>query len=193
MNILITGFMPFGGDDRNPSFDCLRQFPEETGNAHVTVLELPVTFRQAPKILLGTLEELKPEGVICLGLAASRKKVTPELVAVNLAHARIPDNEGAQPLEQPLIPGGPDGIFSTLPVFELVRRLEQAGIPAELSCTAGTYVCNSLFYHLMTWAKPRRVPAGFVHVPNTDTLALDEIRRAVLIMADCISGKTQDF
>lgn len=189
MKLLITGFVPFGGGTDNPSRDCLRMLPSAIEDVEIHTMELPVAFREAPAVLLEALERLSPDAVVCLGVAVGRGKITPEKVAINLAHARIPDNEGAQPREQPLAAGGPDGLFSTLPVFELVRTLEQRGIPAEVSYTAGAYVCNCLFYNLMTWAIPRGIPAGFIHVPAAKDLPLEETTRAVLTVIDCLKLK----
>lgn len=188
MKLLMTGFMPFGGGTDNPSFDCLRALPAQVEHVEIHTMELPVTFRQAPAALGEALDRLAPDAVICLGLAMGRRKVTPEKIAINLAHARIPDNEGAQPRQELLVPGGPDGIFSTLPVFDLVRALEAEGIPADVSCSAGAYVCNCLFYHLMTWAVPRNIPAGFIHVPSTQDLPLEETTRAVRTVIRCLAA-----
>ena len=115
---------------------------------------------------MAAVERCRPDGVVCFGLAASRTKITPEKVAVNFAHARIPDNDGAQPQNLPLDPRGPAAYFSTLPVLDMVEALEAKNIPAELSLSAGSYVCNAVMYRLLAWATPRGIPAGFVHVPG---------------------------
>lgn len=174
MKILLTGFEPFGGASYNPSWDCLEKLEAPEGIS-LCKLRLPVTFGGAPEKLKEVLEQEQPDAVFCLGLAAAREKITPEIIAINLAHGRIPDNDGYQPQKAPLIPGGPDGLFATLPVFDLVKALESSGIPAQVSYTAGAYVCNCIMYHLMTWATPRSIPAGFIHVPDTDKMPLEAI------------------
>lgn len=181
MKVLLTGFEPFGGATYNPSWDCLDKLKVPEGIS-LCKLRLPVTFSGAPTRLQEALELEQPDAVICLGLAAARNKITPELIAINLAHGRIPDNDGCQPRHTPLIPGGADGVFSTLPVFDLAKMLESCGIPAQVSYTAGAYVCNCIMYHLMVWATPRGLPAGFIHVPDTDKMPLETITRGIEIM-----------
>lgn len=181
MKFLLTGFEPFGGGTHNPSWDCLSRLSPIEG-VELIKLRLPVTFAHAPALLRNALEQEQPNAVICLGLAANRDKITPEKIAINLAHGRIADNDGFQPQEEPLIPGGTDGYFSTLPVFALVEELEKGGIPAQVSYTAGAYVCNCVMYHLMAWATPRKIPAGFVHVPDTDKMSLEDIAKGIGLM-----------
>lgn len=189
MKILLTGFEPFGGHDTNPSWECLLGLGSIAG-AEVVKERLPVSFTQAPVALREALELYQPELVLCLGVAVGRKKITPEKIAINLAHGRIADNEGSRPLDVPLIPGGPDGRFSTLPVFCLAEDLEAAGIPAQVSYTAGAYVCNCVMYHLLTWATPRGIPAGFVHVPGEQDMAVETCTKAVERMLDyLVNGK----
>lgn len=188
MKILLTGFEPFGGHDTNPSWECLQGLGQVAG-AEVVKVRLPVSFTQAPVALREALELYAPEMVICLGVAVGRKKITPEKVAINLAHGRIADNDGSKPLDVPLIPGGPDGRFSTLPVFYLADDLEAAGIPAQVSYTAGAYVCNCVMYHLLDWAVPRGIPAGFVHVPGEADMPVETCTKAVERMIDYLVNR----
>ncbi len=181
MKILLTGFEPFGGVSYNPSWDCLEKLEAPEG-LELCKLRLPVTFADAPARLAETLAQEQPDAVLCLGLAAARDKITPELIAINLAHGRIPDNDGYQPQQDPLIPGGADGLFASLPVFALVQELEACGIPAQVSYTAGAYVCNCVMYHLLTWATPRKIPAGFIHVPDPDKMPLETTTRGIEII-----------
>lgn len=190
MKILFTGFEPFGGDHANPSFDCLRTLPRAIDGAEIVKMELPVSFRRAPELLLDCVAREEPDAVVCLGLAAGRKKITPEKVGINFAHAGIPDNDGARPLDTPLNPVGPAAYFSTLPVLPLVEALNRAGFPAELSCTAGTYVCNSVLYHLLAWASPRGIPAGFIHVPPVTELPLGTMTEAMAQVAAFLNHRT---
>lgn len=181
MKFLLTGFAPFGGHDTNPSWDCLQSLPPISG-AEILLERLPVSFAQAPVALRAALERHKPHAVICFGVAVGRTKITPEKIAINLAHGRIADNDGAQPVDEPLIPGAPDGRFSTLPVFKLAELLEAAGIPTQVSYTAGAYVCNCVMYHLLDWAVPKGIPAGFVHVPGEMDMPVERCTEAVAKM-----------
>lgn len=161
--VLLTGFEPFAGDRANPSGDAVRavaaqwQCPERL----VTAV-LPVTFDGAAAQLRALVAEHRPDAVIMTGLAGGRAAVGIERVAVNLQDARIPDNAGAQPVDEPSVPGGAAAAFSTLPVKAIVRAVRTAGIPGELSLTAGTFVCNHVFYVGASLPGPR---AGFIHVP----------------------------
>lgn len=141
-------------------------------------MELPVSFRRAPEQLLERMKVERPDGVICLGLAASRAKISLEKVGLNYAHARIPDNDGVQPRDLLLDPAGPAAYFSTLPVLSLAEALNREGIPAEVSLTAGAYVCNCLLYRLLAVAGT--MPAGFIHVPGTEKMALETMTQAVM-------------
>lgn len=186
MKLLFTGFAPFDGGSSNPSYDCLKVLPARIAGAEILTRELPVSFSAAPQALLAALEQEQPQAVICLGLAAGRKKITPEKVAINFAHARIPDNDGVQPIHASLDADGPAAYFSTLPLGQLLEVWDRAGIPADLSVTAGTYVCNSIFYHLMAWAAPWGISAGFIHVPLEEALPLSEMTRAMTLAAELL-------
>ena len=165
--ILVTGFAPFGGDAKNPSFEAVRLLPDMIGNACICKAELPVEFDRAGDLVTARIDELRPDAVLCTGLAGGRKAITPEVIAVNLRNARIPDNAGFQPVFEKILPEGPDGIFSALPVGEMTDAVQAAGIPAELSYSAGTYVCNVVMYRVLAHRQAHfpKMPAGFVHVP----------------------------
>ena len=163
--ILVTGFAPFGGDTINPSFEAAKALKELPDLADkVEVIELPVVFGKAGEILLDKIRRVQPEAVVCVGLAGIRKAITPEVIAINLQNARIPDNEGGQPLWEKIVPEGADGIFTRLPVQKMVEAIAAAGIPASVSYTAGAYVCNDVFYRVL---HDFDGPAGFIHVPNS--------------------------
>ena len=185
--MLVTGFEPFDGAEINPSFEAvkgLRDVPELRGR--VEVLELPVVFGKAGDLLAAKIRELRPSAVICVGLAASRKWITPELVAVNFRSARIPDNEGNRPEWEKIDPDGPDGIFTRLPVREMLKRLEEAEIPAQLSQSAGAYVCNEVMYRVL---RDYDGPAGFIHVPASRELGGS---MSVGALAVCV-GTVEEF
>lgn len=163
--VLLTGFEPFGGDAVNPSGDAVRAVGDSWHGPGTLVTEiLPVTFAGAASRLRELIAQHHPEVVIAAGLASGRAAVGVERVAVNLADARIPDNEGAQPIDEPCVPGAAAAAFATLPVKAIARAMQDAGIPAEVSHTAGTFVCNHVFFTALDAAAPG-TRAGFVHVP----------------------------
>ena len=166
--ILLTGFEPFGGDAINPSEELLRGFEGRTIAGHrVATALLPVTFRDSVEALVREIETHRPAFVPGVGQAGGRARVSVERVAINLIDARIPDNAGAQPVDVPVIPGAPGAYFPTLPVKVMLRAMQEAGVPAELSLSAGTYVCNAVFFALAHLAATRwpALRTGFVHVP----------------------------
>lgn len=163
--VLLTGFEPFGGDLVNPSGDAVRAVADAWEGPESLVVEvLPVTFTGAAERLRALIDAHRPDAVIAVGLAGGRAAVGVERVAVNLADARIPDNAGAQPVDEPSIDGAPAAAFATLPVKAVAAAIRAAGIPAEVSHTAGTFVCNHVFFTALD-AVPAGVPAGFLHVP----------------------------
>ena len=148
--ILVTGFEPFGGERLNPSREVARQLDGRRVAGHGVVGRcLPCAFGQALPALNALLDEVRPAVVIALGLAGARSAVSVERVAINLIDARIPDNAGAQPIDEPVIPGAPAAYFASLPVKALQAALREAGLPAEVSHSAGTFVCNQVFFALM--------------------------------------------
>ncbi|TQM81578.1 pyroglutamyl-peptidase [Saccharothrix saharensis] len=165
MDVLLTGFEPFAGEDTNPSWDAVDAVRPD--GYRLTRLRLPCVFGDAIAAVRGALAARRHDLVVCVGQAGGRAGITPERVAVNLDDARIPDNAGAQPVDEPVVPGGPAAYFTGLPVKACVAALEAEGIPASVSHTAGTFVCNHVFYglmHLIATEHPG-VRGGFVHVP----------------------------
>jgi len=175
--ILLTAFEPFGGEALNPSLEAARAMTGvEFPGALLTVLELPVDRFRAVEVTTAGLRELRPDAVIMLGLAMARYRVTPERVAINVDDYRIPDNAGNQPAGEPIIEGGPVGYLSTLPIRAITERLLRARIPAAISNTAGTYLCNRLFYSAMHLIATEALPTvgGFIHLPYMHEQALDK-------------------
>lgn len=168
MKVLVTGFEPFGGNAENTSWEAVRRLPDKIGEADICKLCLPVVFGEAGAILIRCMKVERPDAVISVGQADGREKITPERIAVNLRDARIPDNRGNQPQEEPVVPEGPDGIFATIPVKRIAEALRAAGIPAGVSGSAGTYVCNDVMYQALFGARELdvRPAAGFIHVPG---------------------------
>lgn len=167
--LLLTGFDPFGGSALNPSILAARALHGQHVAGHPVVsAQLPTAFGEAQVRLQALLAQHRPALVLCLGQAGGRSVLSVERVAINLVDARIPDNRGAQPVDAPVVPGGPAAYFATLPVKALHRAAQQAGLPCEVSQTAGTFVCNAVFYGLMHQLSAGAVPGargGFVHVP----------------------------
>lgn len=171
-NILLTGFEPFDQDTVNPSWEVARALADWTlevdgVSARVHALQLPCVFGQASQVLRQAMQELQPQLVVCLGLAGTRSDITPERVAINVDDARIPDNAGAQPIDQSVVVDGPVAYWSTLPIKAIARDLRTAGIPVSVSNTAGSFVCNHVFYALMHALAGQGLAArgGFVHLP----------------------------
>ena len=167
MKILVTGFDPFGGESVNPAWKAVSRLPDRIGNAEITRLMIPTEFDHAPEKILALARTLHPDYIVSVGQAAGRKAITPEQIAINLESASIPDNAGFQPDEQPVVPGGPDGIFSLLPDKKMKEAIEAAGLPASVSNTAGTYVCNHVMYRILyaCHTELSGTKSGFIHVP----------------------------
>ena len=163
MPILVTAFTPFGGDALNASQEILNALPATLGGVRLEKRLLPVSFCFAPRLALEAADRLRPEAIVCLGQAGGRDAVTPERVAVNLMDASMPDNDGFQPVDEPVIPNAPAAYFSALPVKTMVEAMQRIGVPARLSNTAGTYVCNALMFAMLHQTKD--IPCGFIHVP----------------------------
>lgn len=170
MRVLLTGFEPFGGSAINPS----EQVVKALSSSPITGLEiypavLPVDYQAGPHALLVAMEQVRPQAVLCLGEAARRPAVSIERVAVNLLDFSIPDNAGAQVVDQPVVPGGPAAYFATLPVRQILHNIRAAGVPVELSLTAGSYLCNQVLYtllHHLAIQGQTSIPAGFIHLPS---------------------------
>ena len=167
MKILITGFDPFGGETVNPAYEAVKLLPDTIAGAEIIKLEVPTRFHRAGAVLENAMQRHKPDAVICVGQAGGRAAITPEKVAINLMDGRIQDNAGYQPVDVPIRADGPAAYFATLPVKAMVQRMRDAGIPAAVSYTAGTYVCNYLLYTLLYLIDKKypNVRGGFIHVP----------------------------
>jgi pyroglutamyl-peptidase len=166
MRILLTGFEPFGGQSLNPSWEVARALHGQTlEGAQLMAVQLPCVFAQALPVLQQALQKHQPDIVMALGQAEGRCDFSVERVAINVMDARIPDNAGAQPVDVPVVASGPAAYFSTLPIKAMVAGLRAAGFPASVSQTAGTFVCNQVFYALQHTLVGLGVHSGFVHLP----------------------------
>ncbi len=183
VKLLITAFDAFGGEEDNISELLLRALPAELDGAELCKLTLPTVFGRAAELAIEAAEALRPDAIVCLGQAAARRAITPERVAINLMDAARPDNAGRQPCDEPIEPGGPAACFATLPVKAMTEAIRAEGVPAELSCTAGAYVCNSLMYAMLRYAarcEPEPM-CGFIHLPRPSAaLGQEALERGLL-------------
>ncbi|WP_419879131.1 pyroglutamyl-peptidase I [Brevibacillus centrosporus] len=166
--ILVTGFDPFGGESINPAWESVKRLTEhQSSDYKVEVRQIPTVFDKSLEHLYAAIEETRPVIVFCIGQAGGRTDLTVERVAINVNDARIPDNEGNQPIDTAVVEGGPVAYWSSLPIKAIVKRLRENGVPASISQTAGTFVCNHLFYGLMhriATTNPS-IRGGFIHIP----------------------------
>ena len=190
--VLLTGFEPFGKATLNPSGEIVKQI---SGDNIVTAI-LPVAYAQSAERLLALIAEHNPDVVICLGQAEGRIHVSPERIAINLDDARLADNEGVIRNDVPIVVGGPVAYQSTLPIKEIVKAINDAGVPAAVSLSAGAFLCNHVFYVAQDHFKGTKVRSGFVHVPLMDeqagefpglpTMPLDQMVKAVRTMLEVL-------
>lgn len=174
MKVLVTGFTPFGGETINPAWEAVKALPDRVGSIDIVKTELPTVYRTAGELLWKVVRQERPDAVLCTGQAGGRAGISVERVAVNLADFPIPDNEGNQPIDQPIWFGGKNAYFSTLPVKQIVQKIRDSGIPASLSYSAGTFVCNDVMYWLLHLAECEnpRLRGGFIHVPYSHEQAV---------------------
>lgn len=198
MKILITAFEPFNQEKVNPALEAVRQLDPAMIKADLIKLEVPTAFYQAIGRVEAVIQAEQPDIVVAIGQAGGRFGITPERVAINLDDALIKDNLGQQPIDQPIRKDGPAAYFSTLPIKAIVHQLRAAGIPASVSNSAGTFVCNHLMYgilDILTKSYPE-ARGGFIHVPyipeqvvqksNQPSMALDDITHGLVIALNTI-------
>jgi pyroglutamyl-peptidase len=205
MKALVTGFDPFGGESVNPSLEAIRRLPARLEGLRIVTQRLPSTFDDSLPELYAAIEREAPDIVLCTGEAGSRLELSPERVAINVRDARIPDNGGAQPVDVPVIEGGPAAYFTTLPIKAAVREMREAGLPVAVSNSAGTFVCNHVFYGLMHYAATRGAPfrGGFMHVPylpeqaarhpKSPSMAVETIVRGIEIFLHVAATRSADL
>ena len=191
--LLITGFEPFGGEKINPSWEAVKLLPEKIGDFEIIKAEIPVVFEKAAETVLAKASEINPDAIICVGQAGGRAGVTPEMVAINLRFASIPDNEGNQPKDIPCVQDGENAYFATLPVRKMAEAVSEASIPCSVSYSAGTYVCNDLIYHVLHHYRGTDIKACFIHVPfiseqtnDKPSMELETIAKALEIAIEAI-------
>ena len=200
MTIIVTGFDPFGGEKINPSIECVKALPEIEG-VELIRLELPTVFKESAKRLNEVINDVKPDAVLSVGQAGGRPGITMERIAINVDDARIPDNICQQPIDEAIQLDGEAAYFTTLPIKRIVKAIREAGISAEVSNSAGTFVCNHIMYQALFAATKADKPfkAGFMHIPfipeqTTDkpSLPLEESTKALQIAIETIRDYIND-
>ena len=191
MKILLTAFEPFGGETMNPELEAVKRIADHVEDTEVIRLTVPTVFYKSIAAVSTAIETEKPDAVLCIGQAEGRCELTPERVAINLNDARIPDNEGNQLIDRPIFTDGTPAYFSTLPIKAMVRSIRNAGIPASVSNTAGTFVCNHLMYGLLHTLEKQHngVRGRFMHVPLAPSQAANRSTPVPsLSVQDIVSG-----
>jgi pyroglutamyl-peptidase I len=199
MKLLLTAFDPFGGDAINPALEAVKLVADKIGRFDIVKLEVPTVFRKSIDTVAKAIDEEKPDVVLCIGQAGGRFEITPERVAINVDDARIKDNEGNQPIDIKIFEDGENAYFTTLPIKAMVEAIREANLPAAVSNTAGTFVCNHLMYGVLyTLAKKYpHIKGGFTHVPFIPAqvarrtpvapyMALEDIKRGLEAAIDAI-------
>jgi pyroglutamyl-peptidase len=202
--ILLTGFTPFGNEDINPSWEAVRQLHDTQIGGHQVVAQLlPTAFDDSRTTLEQAIQEIRPAILVGVGQAGGRSRLSIERVAINVQDARIPDNTGAQPIDEPIITQGPAAYFSSLPIKAMLAALQAEGIPAEISNTAGTYVCNHIAYLMLHQAaKHHGMRAGFIHIPylpsqaarfpNAPSMAQEDVVRGLALALKVAATRHSD-
>ena len=192
MKILVTGFDPFGGEAINPAWEAVSRLPKEIEGAEIVTVQIPTVLGDSAKRLFEAVEQQQPDAVVCVGQAGGRFGITPERVAINVDDARIADNKGQQPLDTVIQADGAPAYFTTLPVKAMVEAVKAAGLPASLSNTAGTFVCNHIMYQNLYYLAKHHpnTQGGFIHVPYVTEQVVDKPGQASMALADIVKGLT---
>lgn len=197
MKVIVTGFGSFLDNENNPTKKVLDMLPEEINNKIIYPIELPVVFDECFSVLKPHIDKIQPDYIVMLGLAAGRRAITPERVAVNMKDAKGPDNKGYQPIDEKIIENGKTAYFSTLPLRKIETKLNEMNIPVSISNSAGLYVCNNIMYDVLNYIEENNLhcKAGFIHVPcakeyntkeNMFSLPQKEIYQAILNVIDFV-------
>ena len=190
MKILVTGFDPCGGEKINPALEAVKSLPSEIHGAEIHWVEIPTVFYKAADVLETAIIRYQPDAVLCIGQAGGRASLTPERVAINQDDARIPDNQGNQPIDTPIRLDGQAAYFSTLPIKAMVQAIKEEGLPATVSNTAGTFVCNHLMYQALYLADKKfsHMRAGFMHIPYMTEQVINKPNTASMNLTDIVRG-----
>ena len=186
MKVLVTGFDPFGGESINPAWEAVKVIKDEIAGAEIIKMQIPTVVGKSIAKIHDKMVEINPDIVIAVGQAGGRFGVTPERVAINVTDARIPDNEGNQPIDEPIFADGDAGYFSNLPIKAMVQAIKDAGYPSTLSNTAGTYICNHVMYGILYYIQKEfpNARGGFIHVPFAASQVINKPNTASMAIAD---------
>lgn len=189
MKILVTGFDPFGGEPTNPAIESVKRIDDNIEGAEIIKLEIPTVFHKAADVVEAKIKEVKPDVVLSIGQAGGRYGIAVERVAINQDDARIEDNEGNQPIDVKIREEGAPAYFSTLPIKAMVEEIKKENLPASVSNTAGTFVCNHIMYQDLYLAeKYGNIKAGFIHVPFLTEQVVDKKDTASMSLEDIVKG-----
>ena len=189
MKILVTGFDPFGGEPTNPAIESVKRIDDNIEGAEIIKLEIPTVFHKAADVVEEKIKEVKPDVVLSIGQAGGRYGIAVERVAINQDDARIEDNEGKQPIDVAIREDGAPAYFSTLPIKAMVEEIKKENLPASVSNTAGTFVCNHIMYQDLYLAeKYGDIKAGFIHVPFLTEQVVDKKDTASMSLEDIVRG-----
>lgn len=192
MKILVTGFDPFGDDKINPAIEAVKRLPDTIKGAKIIKLEIPTVFNKSAQVVHQAIVKEQPDYVLNVGQAGGRSALTPERVAININDGRIPDNDGYQPLDEPIQLDGDTAYFTQLPIKAMAKAIRAAGLPAIVSNTAGTYVCNHIFYQVQ-YMRAKEFPklkAGFIHIPFLPEQVITRPNQPSMALADIVKGLT---
>lgn len=205
MKILVTGFDPFGGEKINPAIESVKKLPDTIAGAEIIKLEIPTVIGKSVDKIREKIEEVHPDVVLSIGQAGGRHDITVERVGINCDDCRIKDNEGNQPIDEKVAEDGPAAYFSTLPIKAMVKNIQDGGVPASVSNTAGTFICNHVLYgtlHLQA-TKYKEMRAGFIHIPflpeqvvekkNMPSMALETIVNGLILAIEAIVKNDTDI
>ena len=192
MKILVTGFDPFGSDKINPAIEAVKKLPDTIKGAKIIKLEIPTVFNKSAQVVHQAIVKEQPDYVLNVGQAGGRSALTPERVAININDGRVPDNDGYQPLDEPIQPDGDTAYFTQLPIKAMAKAIRAAGLPAIVSNTAGTYVCNHIFYQVqyMRTKEFPKLKAGFIHIPFLPEQVITRPNQPSMALADIVKGLT---
>ena len=204
MKILVTGFDPFGGEKVNPATESVKKLPNEILGAEIIKLEIPTVERKSLEKIEQAVEKERPDVVISVGQAGGRADISIERVGINVDDYRIKDNEGNQPIDEKIAQDGPDAYFVTLPIKAMVKKITEHNIPASVSNTAKTFVCNHVTYGVAHLAKTKypNMKTGFIHIPflpeqavgkNVATMSLDMITKALELAIEAVIENKEDI
>lgn len=192
MKILVTGFDPFGGEPINPAIESVKRLPKEIEGAQIISLEIPTVIHKSLQVIQEAVKKYEPDMVLSIGQAGGRSDITVERIGINIDDCRIQDNEGNQPIDEPIVKGGPAAYFVNLPIKAMVEEIRKAGIPASVSNTAGTFVCNHVTYGVrhMLEVEGKGRKSGFIHIPYLPKQVVNKPGQPSMSLDDIVKGLT---